>query len=746
MEFFWNFQQNLPSISSILNPVTSAMGDLADVMGDATYAVSDQLTEQIMIIKSKVQLSQQEEVATVQMCKPGADDRQPRSQAMTNTTHPLGVYANSDCLQSTGKTVMGDSDIPEKGTLKIGDAIHASHLEEQTQEEEVSFHICKDKYQKNSINSQGHVLDQAVLKKSQDSRILDPVGKEKNLSSTMRDYDAEIEVVGRRPIPCDDRLGQPLPCSLHVKDNNRWSSEKNKTSSNVNSTVHGNPVRENMPECIRRNQEESRKVDSGRFTEKREKANPAIEKDLLGSSSDSEDEERRRHLEGVQRWGAPWPRQDFYSEPRPKYSPLSAESKSYSSRDSTGEANGIQRMRRIPPLDELQPPPYQDEEGSPCMPCMPSDAGVTHCRPSREAGCRALSRTRELSLSEASADLEMENYLTKGYEEDIPSDSTAVLSPQNAPVCGAALQFPIGYEPEPLAKYGTLDVAFDYDAREQRLAVTVTAATDIPALCSAGNVAWQVHLVLLPTKKQRAKTGVQRGPCPVFTETFRFSPVEQDAIGNYAVRFRLYSVRRMRTEKVLGEKVFHLTKLNLQGKVALPVTLEPGCVPTGCGSLVSITRSDGTPSFRSTGHAPAAAEILVGLIYNAATGCLSVEVIKGSHFKNMAAEKPPNTYVKLTMLNSMGQPMSKCRTSVSRGQPDPTYQETFVFQVTLFQLSEVTLVLSVHCKRGGMSRRGRLGWLSMGLNSSGEEELSHWAQMKETEGQQVCRWHSLLES
>ncbi|XP_048842396.1 synaptotagmin-14-like isoform X4 [Brienomyrus brachyistius] len=385
--------------------------------------------------------------------------------------------------------------------------------------------------------------------------------------------------------------------------------------------------------------------------------------------------------------------------------------------------------------------------------------------PSREAGCRALSRTRELSLSEASADLEMENYLTKGYEEDIPSDSTAVLSPQNAPVCGAALQFPIGYEPEPLAKYGTLDVAFDYDAREQRLAVTVTAATDIPALCSAGNVAWQVHLVLLPTKKQRAKTGVQRGPCPVFTETFRFSPVEQDAIGNYAVRFRLYSVRRMRTEKVLGEKVFHLTKLNLQGKVALPVTLEPGCVPTGCGSLVSITRSDGTPSFRSTGHAPAAAEILVGLIYNAATGCLSVEVIKGSHFKNMAAEKPPNglfcclkhviggqiyiirdTYVKLTMLNSMGQPMSKCRTSVSRGQPDPTYQETFVFQVTLFQLSEVTLVLSVHCKRGGMSRRGRLGWLSMGLNSSGEEELSHWAQMKETEGQQVCRWHSLLES
>lgn len=141
---------------------------------------------------------------------------------------------------------------------------------------------------------------------------------------------------------------------------------------------------------------------------------------------------------------------------------------------------------------------------------------------------------------------------------------------------GSGLQLPSAYEPEPLGKYGTLDVAFEYDSSEQYLAVTVTAATDIPALKQTGNIAWQVHLVLLPTKKQRAKTGVQKGPCPVFTETFKFSRVEQEALGDYAVRFRLYSIRRMKKEKVLGEKVFYLTKLNLQGKMALPVTLEPG--------------------------------------------------------------------------------------------------------------------------------------------------------------------------
>ncbi|XP_029111398.1 synaptotagmin-14-like isoform X2 [Scleropages formosus] len=484
-----------------------------------------------------------------------------------------------------------------------------------------------------------------------------------------------------------------------------------------------------------------------------------LARDSRGSSSDSEDEGIGKCLEATRQQARSWRQQGCSWNTRQKCSSLSAELEGYSSDASAGEANCVQRMRRTPLLDELQPPPYQDENGSPHISPLPSDTGDSK-HSYLMGGGRTPARCQEKSLSDGSGDQETESYLTKGYEEDVPSDSTAVLGAED----GSALQFPIGYEPEPLAKYGTLDVAFDYDSREQRLAVTVTAATDIPALKSMGNVAWQVHLVLLPTKKQRAKTGIQKGPCPVFTETFRFSPVEQDAIGSYAVRFRLYSVRRMKKEKILGEKVFYLTKLNLQGKMALPVTLDPGCALTGCGSLVSVTRSEGTSSFRSAGRG-STAEILVGLIYSAATGRLSVEVIKGSYFKNMAADKPPNglfcclkhliggqvyiirdTYVKLTMLNSMGQQMSKCKTSVSRGRPDPTYQETFVFQVALFQLSEVTLVLSVHCKRSGMRRKERLGWVSLGLNSSGEEELSHWTQMKETEGQQVCRWHSLLES
>ncbi|XP_047429284.1 synaptotagmin-14b isoform X3 [Mugil cephalus] len=437
------------------------------------------------------------------------------------------------------------------------------------------------------------------------------------------------------------------------------------------------------------------------------------------------------------------------------WSKAPAEQGGYSSEASSERANSIQRIKKDSSLSELQPPPYQDEG---------SGARVSS-RPRSERGVRRASSPQRCESprcsSEASGEeQDTESYLNKGCEEDIPSDSTAVLGPED----GSGPQLPTAYEPEPFAKYGTLDVAFEYDSSEQWLAVTVTAATDIPALKQTGNISWQVHLVLLPTKKQRAKTGVQKGPCPVFTETFKFSRVEQEALGDYAVRFRLYSIRRMKKEKVLGEKVFYLTKLNLQGKIALPVTLEPGSELAGCGSLVSVSRSAGAVSYRSTEDS-SMPEILLGLIYNSATGQLSAEVIQGSHFKTAASEKPVNglfccvkhfvggqlyimrdTYVKLTMLDSKGKEMSKCKTAVCRGQPNPTYKETFVFQVALFQLSEVSLVLSVFCRRSSMRPRERLGWVSLGLNSTSEEQQQHWSEMKEAEGQQVCHWHTLTDT
>ncbi|XP_058525125.1 synaptotagmin-14 isoform X3 [Ochotona princeps] len=505
--------------------------------------------------------------------------------------------------------------------------------------------------------------------------------------------------------------------------------------------------------------------------------NSYLDKDEHGSSSESEDEALGKYHEALSRTHnsrlplADSRQKNYAWETRQKYSPLSAEYDGYSSEASVDEGNCIQRMRRTPPLDELQPPPYHDDSGSPHLSCTPSEIGDSKCEFSHCSNSPR--RSYHKCPSEGSTGHEVESFPNKGYEEDVPSDSTAVLSPEDLSAQGSSSQLPKPFDPEPEAKYGTLDVTFDYDSQEQKLLVTVTAVTDIPTYNRTGGNSWQVHLVLLPIKKQRAKTSIQRGPCPVFTETFKFNHVESEMIGNYAVRFRLYGVHRMKKEKIVGEKIFYLTKLNLQGKMSLPVILEPSYNHSGCDSQMSMSEmscSGSTSSCQSLEHG-SVPEILVGLLYNATTGRLSAEVIKGSHFKNLAANRPPtfhpllsdglfcclkhliggqvyiirDTYVKLTLLDSMGQEMSKCKTATRRGQPNPVYKETFVFQVALFQLSDVTLILSVYNKRS-MKRKEMIGWISLGLNSSGEEELNHWTEMKESKGQQVCRWHALLES
>lgn len=54
----------------------------------------------------------------------------------------------------------------------------------------------------------------------------------------------------------------------------------------------------------------------------------------------------------------------------------------------------------------------------------------------------------------------------------------------------------------------------------------------------------------------------------------------------------------------------------------------------------AVSHSDSASSTQSLSHG-GAPELLVGLSYNATTGRLSVEMIKGSHFRNLAVNRAP---------------------------------------------------------------------------------------------------------
>ncbi|KAL5008176.1 hypothetical protein ScPMuIL_013757 [Solemya velum] len=298
-----------------------------------------------------------------------------------------------------------------------------------------------------------------------------------------------------------------------------------------------------------------------------------------------------------------------------------------------------------------------------------------------------------------------------------------------------------------ISRCGTLEVTFSYDPKRGRMALTIHQARDIPSKERGGANSSQVRVLLLPTRKQRHKTKVKAGENPVFQEAYIFTKIPPEEVQGMGVRFRLYGCERMRRERMIGESIVGFASLNLETATTHWVVLEPRSNLSGGDSrfdVSSLSRSDSASSTQSLQHG-GMPELLLGLSYNGTTGRLSVEVIKGSNFRNMAMNRAPDTYVKLTLMSPTGQEVTRSKTSVRRGQPNPLFKETFMFQVALFQLAEVTLMVSVYNKRS-MKKKEMIGWFALGLNSSGEEEQSHWQDMRENKGDEVCRWHVLLES
>uniref|UniRef100_A0A1D5RGG9 Synaptotagmin 16 n=1 Tax=Macaca mulatta TaxID=9544 RepID=A0A1D5RGG9_MACMU len=279
--------------------------------------------------------------------------------------------------------------------------------------------------------------------------------------------------------------------------------------------------------------------------------------------------------------------------------------------------------------------------------------------------------------------LEMETaFNSRGFEDSYATDSSSMWSPEEQDRTN--LQVPSGVS-EPISKCGDLDVIFEYRASSQKLTVTIVRAQGLPDKDRSGVNSWQVHVVLLPGKKQRGRTNIQRGPNPVFKEKVTFAKLEPRDVAACAVRFRLYAARKMTRERMMGEKLFYLSHLHPEGEMKVTLVLEPRSNISSGGSPLSpsaVSHSDSTSSTQSLSHG-GAPELLVGLSYNATTGRLSVEMIKGSHFRNLAVNRAPDTYGKLFLLNSVGQEMSRCKTSIRRGQPNPVYKETFVFQVVV---------------------------------------------------------------
>lgn len=73
----------------------------------------------------------------------------------------------------------------------------------------------------------------------------------------------------------------------------------------------------------------------------------------------------------------------------------------------------------------------------------------------------------------------------------------------------------------------------------------------------------------------------------------------------------------------------------------------------------------------------------------------------------------------------------------------PLDHSFFTLQVALFELQDVTLLVHAYQKHN-IHRKELIGWLALGANSSGEEQLAHWNDMMEAKGDQVSFFPSFV--
>ncbi|KAL0869272.1 hypothetical protein ABMA27_007537 [Loxostege sticticalis] len=324
---------------------------------------------------------------------------------------------------------------------------------------------------------------------------------------------------------------------------------------------------------------------------------------------------------------------------------------------------------------------------------------------------------------------------------------------------------------------GLVELTLLYDAPVRSMTVHLLQARGLPARTTGQMLQTQVRIVLLPLKKQKFKSKIRNGENPQYMESFVLHKINPEDVHGLGLRIRIYGCERMRRQRLVGEAAVSFASLNFElenslwlqltprqhhqpslqlpklelthsmsGVLASPSSITTAATPSGAGAgggeACSLARSDSASSCCSARSAP---ELLLGLQYSPTTGHLSVEIIKGTHFRKLSPNKAPDTYVKLCLISSLGMEMGRCKSTTRRAHSNPLYKELFIFQVALFQLSEVTLMVSVWWRRS-VKRNEMVGWFSLGHSSSGREEERHWQELCERQGEQVQRWHVLLDS
>ncbi|CAK5026826.1 unnamed protein product [Meloidogyne enterolobii] len=253
---------------------------------------------------------------------------------------------------------------------------------------------------------------------------------------------------------------------------------------------------------------------------------------------------------------------------------------------------------------------------------------------------------------------------------------------------------------------GMLSYKIDYDFDKSILNVTVLSAENLPAMDLGGTSDPYVKLYLLPDKKKKFQTKVQRKS---------LNPVPYNEINSQTLVMNVFDFDRFGKHDQIGQVSVPL------GKVDLATTIE---------KTVAIEAS---PENRL-------GEVCLALRYVPNKNKLTVVVMECKNLKKMDVLGLSDPYVKIYLM-AQNKRLEKKKTTIKMKTLNPYYNESFSYEVSPEKLQRVHLHIIVSdYDRVGSNER--IGHVIIGNNASGVG-LKHWHDMIATPRRSVAAWHAL---
>ncbi|CAF3995271.1 unnamed protein product [Rotaria sordida] len=268
---------------------------------------------------------------------------------------------------------------------------------------------------------------------------------------------------------------------------------------------------------------------------------------------------------------------------------------------------------------------------------------------------------------------------------------------------------------------GKLEYSLDFDFQKQELKVDVIQAQELPAMDMNGTSDPYVKVYLLPDKKKKFETKIQRKTLnPIFNETFIFKDLPYGEIGGKTLILSVVDFDRFSRHDPIGEVQIPLNAVDL-GKV---VRETKELIPP--------------PSDRDFDSK--LGDICFSLRYVPTAGKLTVTILEAKNLRKMDVGGLSDPYVKLILMMN-DKRLKKKKTSIKKCTLNPYFNESFTFEVSFEEIQKVKLlIIVVDYDRIGTSEP--IGKVVLGCRTTGSE-LRHWSDMLASPRRPIAQWHAL---